>query len=102
MVKEEKELKPKIPVDILKEFVTRNISEKDKNTDYKVKCHFLWEHNDVERYRINVWISKSVAGQFCDRNCIAYSWFTHFHKRTKTLVDKTIIEEKKDGKKYRY
>lgn len=98
----EKEIKPKIPVDILNEFVARNVSSEDKRSGYKIKSHFLWENGDIERYRINIWMVKDVEGQFCNRNYIAYSWFTHFHRREKTLIDKTIIQEKDDGKKHYY
>lgn len=99
---DDKEVKPKIPADILAEFLARNISDADKKAGYTVRSHFLWKNGDVERYRINIWMVKHVEGQYCDRNYIGYSWFTHFHNNTKTLVDKTIIEVKEDGKKYHY
>lgn len=97
-----KENKPKIPIDILKEFVSHKMSSEDKRKDYKVVDHFLWKNGEIERHRINVWMVKHVEGYFCDRNYIGYSWFVHFHNYSKTIVDKTIIEEKSDGKKHYY
>ncbi len=94
--------KPKIPLDILIKFINERVSEEDKKKVFWREDSFLWEVNTVERHRVNLWMRESVDGQYCDRTYIGHSWFIHFHKDTKQIVDKTIVQEKSDGKKYHY
>lgn len=82
--------KPRIPTDILDTFLIDKIKDEDKKKIVKVSDHFLWKGNDVDRYRINVWMQESIEGYYCNRNYIGYSWFVHYYTATKTIIDKTL------------
>lgn len=98
--------KPKlsIPRDVLISWLENKINMSGIKNVSMFRAGFLWEHGDIERYRINVWVREQLEDQYCDRVYIAYSWFVHYHRRTKIIVDKTIVKDEKDvaSKKYYY
>lgn len=96
---EKEKTKPSIPREVLIPWVEDKI--KSLRNVSLIRGGFLWEHGDIERYRINVWMRETVEGQFCEKIYISHSWFVHYHRRTKLIVDKTKVAEK-DEKKYYY
>jgi hypothetical protein len=93
---------PTIPNELLKAFLDERISLADATKVTQVVDGFLWEKDNVQRYRVNVWMSEPVEGMFCDRNYIGGSWFVHYNTKTKILTDKTtgqVEEDKKSSKK---
>lgn len=99
---DDKEYKAKIPIDVLDKFLEGKIEAKDKEKIYKISDNFLWATKNIERHRINVWMKQPIEGQYCEKTFIGYSWFVHYYNDKSKIVDKTIIQEQKDGKEYRY
>lgn len=99
---DDKEYKAKIPIDILDNFLTDRIHLGDREKISKISDHFLWATKNIERHRINVWMRQPIEGQYCEKNYIGYSWFVHYYTDKSKIVDKTIIQEPKDGKEHRY
>ena len=82
---------PEIPQFLLDEFLEINIGiSKIKNLK-KVKSYYLWERNNVERYRINVWIEvdKNRNGDIITGNNISHSFFVHFDTEEMLIIDQT-------------
>lgn len=101
---EKEKAKPSIPRDVLISWLENKIKMSGIKNVSIFRAGFLWEHGDIERYRINVWVREQLEDQYCDRIYIAYSWFVHYHRRTKIIVDKTIVKDETDvaSKKYYY
>lgn len=77
-----------IPERILFNFVKYNLGfglKKAVRTD----CNFLWNKEDLERYRIDVWTEED-----CKRK-IGYSYFVHYDTKDEVLIDKTVHKQRK-------
>lgn len=81
---------PKMPQDILSDFLEEKIKVRDIPNVYKIKDNFLWEKDGVQRYRINVWVEEYEDGRYCPKIYIKHSFFVRFNKETEQVVDKTI------------
>ena len=88
--------KSTIPNQILKDFLEEKIQLSKMHNVLQIVDGFLWEQAGVERYRINVWKKESVEGYYCDRVYISNSWFVHFDRAKKLIVDKTVAPKPKD------
>ncbi len=91
--------KPTIPNEVLKEFLETRINVDDSANVTNITDRFLWESEDLQRYRVNVWMREEVENMYCDRNFIGYSWFLHYEPSTKTIIDKTIEPKPDDERK---
>ena len=81
--------KPTIPNDILMDFLEKKIKISEVKNITNIKDSFLWGEN-IQRYRINVWVAKEVEGLYWPVNSIEHSWFVHYIKEDKKIVDKTV------------
>ncbi len=81
---------PKIPADILSEFLEEKVKVRDMPNVKTIRNNFLWEKNETQRYRINVWVEEYVDGRYCPKVYIKYSFFVHYNKKTKKIEDLTI------------
>ena len=88
---------PKIPVDILSEFLEEKVKVRDMPNVKKIDNNFLWEKNGTQRYRINVWVEEYQAGRYCPKVYIKYSFFVHYsasegkvNSKKKKIEDLTI------------
>ena len=88
---------PKIPVDILSEFLEEKVKVRDMPNVKKIDNNFLWEKNGTQRYRINVWVEEYQAGRYYPKVYIKYSFFVHYsasegkvNSKKKKIEDLTI------------
>ena len=81
---------PSIPKKVLNEFLEKKIRLKDIKNVSLIEDGFLWTGNNTQRYRINVWVSEEIEGQYCLKHYIKYSFFVHYDKVTETITDKTV------------
>jgi hypothetical protein len=81
---------PKLPQDILDNFLAEEILVKEISNVSRIRDNFLWEKNNIQRFRINVWIEERVEGRYCPKVYIKHSFFVHYNKETKQITDKTI------------
>jgi len=80
-----------IPQFLLDEFLESKINL-SKISNFKwVKSYYLWESNNVQRYRINIWteIDKNRNGDIIKGNSISHSFFVHFDTEEMIIIDKT-------------
>lgn len=98
--KEIKKPDPTIPKKELDEFLEKNTGLSSIDNVSLVECCYLWEKGDIQRYRLNVWVSEPVEGRYCRSNYIKHSFFTHYNKESKEIKDHTIEPElNADGSK---
>ena len=91
---------PVIPKKELDAFLEKNTGLSSIDNVSLVECCYLWEKGDIQRYRLNVWVSEPVEGRYCRRNYIKHSFFTHYNKESKEIKDHTIEPElNADGSK---
>ena len=81
---------PKIPADILTEFLEEKVKVRDMPNVKTIRNNFLWEKSGTQRYRINVWVEEYIDGRYCPKVYIKYSFFVHYNKKTKEIEDLTI------------
>jgi hypothetical protein len=81
---------PNIPGNILNEFLESKLGYKELNSVINTRCHFLWSRNNVDRYRINVWIKEHLDVWDLDIQKIGYSFFVHYDNDSQTVEDKTV------------
>ena len=80
-----------VPNGILTNFLEYNIGFGiDKVVD--TRCHFLWNRDEIERYRIDVWVEEYCSKFDLYMKKIGYSYFVHFDRDAEVLIDKTIKE----------
>lgn len=79
-----------IPGSVLTEFLESKLGYKDLNKVVNTRCHFLWGRDNVDRYRINVWIEEHLDVWDLDVQKIGYSFFVHYDKDSQVIEDKTI------------
>ena len=87
---EEKKPDPKLPQDILSEFLDKEISVREIPNVTRIRDNFLWEKNGVQRFRINVWVEERIEGRYCPKVYIKHSFFVQYNKESKQITDKTI------------
>lgn len=83
-----------IPDGILKNFLEYNVGlglKKAVRTD----CNFLWNRDDLELYRIDVWTEEYCKEFDLNIRKIGYSYFVHYDSKDEVLIDKTIHEQRK-------
>ena len=85
---------PSIPRDILMEFLEEKIQISNVKDIAKINDGFAYEKNGIERYRIDVWIGKTVPNKFCREFNIEYSFWVHYDQAK--ITDKTLGQTKKD------
>ncbi|MHA2384459.1 MAG: hypothetical protein ACXACT_17955 [Candidatus Thorarchaeota archaeon] len=93
---------PTIPNQILKAFLDSRIEVDEALDVTQIKDGFLWQKGNIQRYRIDVWMSEEIPHHFCRRHFIGYSWFVHYDVKSKTITDKTlgeVVENKNKVKK---
>jgi hypothetical protein len=78
-----------IPNKILNEFVESKVGYKDLGKVTDIRQHFLWGRNNLDVYRINVWIEYCNERDNITAKKISHSFFVHFLKEEKILTDKT-------------
>lgn len=87
--------KPSIPKQILLDFLETKIKLSSVSNITNVKDHFLFEKNNVQRFRVNVWQTEIIPDMFCSKNFIGYSFFINYHKDEQMIIDKTIPQKPK-------
>ena len=80
----------KIPLSILDEFLILKIGAREIDRSTNIKTIFLWTRDNVDRYRINVWMEDYCEETNLFKNKIGYSFFVHYDKDTLILLDKTV------------
>ena len=77
-----------IPDGILKNFLEYNVKKESKVVS--TRSHFLWNRDNIERYRVDVWIEEYCEKFDLNIRKIGYSYFVHFDRDAEVLIDKTI------------
>lgn len=83
--------KTSIPENILNEFIESKINYKEFGKVVDIRDSLLWDKDGLERHRINVWTEHHVDKWDIDIKKIGYSFFVSFDRKTKELVNKTIL-----------
>ena len=77
-----------IPDTILNQFLESKI--RDTSDIVNSRCHFLWNRDSVERYRVDVWIEEYIQKWDLDVKKIGHSFFVHYDNKTQEITDKTV------------
>ena len=89
--------KPEIPDKILKDFLEEKVNLSSLKDISMIRAGYLWTAGDVQRYRVNVWMTTYEGGTFCPNTRIVHSFFVHYYTDEQMIVDKTTEPtEKKD------
>lgn len=77
-----------IPDTILNQFLETKI--RDTSDVVNSRCHFLWNRDNIERYRVDVWVEEYIQKWDLDVKKIGYSFFVHYNNETEEITDKTM------------
>lgn len=81
---------PRIPEHLLGDFLEEKIGISNLKNLVKIKSNYLWNRENVERYRINVYIeTKQNEEDYYHKNSIGYSFFIHYDRDEEIILDKT-------------
>ena len=81
---------PKLPKEVLNAFLEDKISVSEIPNVCRIRDNFLWSKDNVQRYRINVWVEEYEELKYCPKVYIKHSFFVRYNKETKEVVDTTI------------
>lgn len=82
---------PVLPLKIIDGFLNEALDMNAIDNIYMVKSHFLWTREDnVERYRINVWLEEEVDNLDLGRRYIGHSFFVKYDVKAKKILDEYI------------
>lgn len=84
-------IKPDLPAEKLQNFLEYRVYLKDGVKITNIHAGFLWKVDNIERYRVNVWVKQD------GREYISHSFFVHYDLASKEIVDYSIeqVSEKK-------
>lgn len=80
-----------IPNNVLSEFVESKVGYNNLGNIVNTRCHFLWNKDNIERYRIDVWIEEYIKAWDLNIKKIGHSFFVHYNNETEEITDKTLI-----------
>lgn len=81
--------KPRIPYQLLRDWIEERIS--DFYSLDEVCDEYLWTDKKIEVYRVDAWAERWVEDSLS--KYIKYSWFLHYNKKKKLIIDQTIREK---------
>ena len=90
--REPEQVKPEIPATDLSVFLASVLTNEVAKDLMKVDQLYLWGE-EKQRFRVNVWTQRWVAGSICPRNNIARSFFLEYDTEKEELSDKTKIRK---------
>lgn len=79
-----------IPQMVLNNFLDAKIGYKDAGKITNTRCSLLWSHENIDRFRVDVWTEEYNEKLNLDTQKIGYSFFMHFDRDAEMLIDKTI------------
>jgi len=89
--KEANRVAPAIDAQTMKSFLEGRLTLKEAVKVKNVEQCFLWNREGLERYRINVWMTKKYDGDLiAEQIYIGKSYFLHYDSTTGEIEDKTI------------
>lgn len=91
---------PKLPKELLNEFLERKCKISCMDNVTQVKAGFLFDKGGIERYRIDVWVTEPIPHMFTKRHFISHSWYVTYDQVK--ITDKTLgetVENKNKVKK---
>jgi hypothetical protein len=87
--KREPNTKPKIPDEILNDFLEEKINLSSLEDISKIRAAFLWHVGSVQRYRIDIWNKVYKEGSLYPSTKIIHSFFVHYYPEENRVADKT-------------
>jgi len=84
---------PTIDAQTMKSFLEDDLTLDEAVKVKNVEQCFLWDREGLERYRINIWMTKKYDGDLIvEQSYIGKSYFLHYDSTTGEIENKTIQE----------